>query len=239
MNITDKEKELLDRWEKAIGARGDGNKGFIRDGIVCEEEYLNSKIKIGFILKQVNAPGESGWKVQDSMNGPENWRLWNNAARWVYGIRNLSSIPNWENSKNFRINNSKDDAELRTFRKNSLNSVFSMNLTKIPGGGSTDWYVLDDAAGKNKNMIKEQYELYDPDLTICGGTDFFFRKAMGHENDHKHEWKVTSRGVWWYERTKKNNDVGYVVSYNHPSARASDAQLFYGLVDAVNEIYQK
>ncbi len=223
--LLEKEEKLLSEWESAARARG--GDGFIPDGVVSAKEYLRSNPKIVFVLKEVNSPGASGWRVQDSMVGEENWRVWNNVARWVYGIRNRHSTPSWNEFMNY---NDKYDGELAKFRQGALESICSMNLRKVPGGGTADWNVLADAAGKNKNMIQDQYTIYDPDLTICGGTGYFFTQAMGHAEI---KWRITKRGVWWYERC----DRKYVISYNHPAARTSDSLLFYGLVDAVNEIY--
>jgi hypothetical protein len=50
------ENELLDRWVNNCP-------GLIRDGVVNPEQYLNSKIKILYLLKEVN--GGSDWDLRD------------------------------------------------------------------------------------------------------------------------------------------------------------------------------
>ena len=238
MSIREQEEKLLDKWRE----KRRGTSGFIRDGIVCEEEYLKSKLKIVIVLKEPNAEEGGEWKLKDSMMGEENWRIWNNVARWVYGIRNREQIPDWEyddKESELPTYNWKCDDNLANFRKNSLKSICAMNLKKVPGGGTADYEVLSVAASNNRPFIKEQYNIYNPDLTICCGADSgstgdMFRDAMGYTDTEETEgWKQTKRGIWWYQREKRK----YVVIFNHPSARTKDSLLFYSLVDAVNEIY--
>nr|MBF4295683.1 hypothetical protein [Vibrio anguillarum] len=72
--------------------------------------------------------------------------------------------------------------------------------------------------------------LYDPDITICGGTGELFKDVAGFNNS---EWKRTIRGVWWFERAPKK----YVIAFCHPEARVDNPLIVYGLIDAIREIY--
>ena len=47
MSIYEQEKQLFVEWEV-------GRKGFVRDGVVSEIDYLNSQPKIAFVLKERN-----------------------------------------------------------------------------------------------------------------------------------------------------------------------------------------
>ncbi len=226
MGKREREDKLFSKWE---AARKDQN-GFIRDGVVCEAAYENSDLKIVVVLKEPNAPGESGWELRDSMTGEKGWRIWNNVARWVYGIRHRTQIPSWADLE-------KETGDFVEFRKKWLESICAMNLKKVPGSGAVDYGVLSTVAENNESFIQEQYGIYNPDLTICcggdsGSTGDMFRDAIGH-TDEKNRWEQTKRGTWWYEREEKKK----VVIFNHPSSRTKDSFMFYGLVDAVNEIY--
>ena len=141
-------------------------------------------------------------------------------ARWVHGIRNLDSIPDW--SFYSEINNE--------FRIEVLKSICVLNLKKSPGTHTAVQATLDTVANEDKNYIKSQYEIYDADLTICGGTGDLFKSVVGHE----FEWKTTKRGIYWYERDANK----YVVSFSHPEARVQNSLLVYGLLDAIHEIYE-
>lgn len=212
MNIADLEEKLFTEWQ---GNRED----FARDGVVSEKDYLQSVPKIAFIFKEVNDSGGGGWDLREFLAEGARPQTWDNTARWVHGIRNRKSIPDWTFYE--QINNE--------FRKETLKSICVMNLKKLPGGHTTDNTLLGDAADRDKEYIQRQYEIYDPDWTICGGTGDLFKLVVGHE---KKEWQTTSRGIWWYKR-----DVNkYVVAFSHPEARVYKPLLIFGLLDAVNEI---
>ncbi len=116
------------------------------------------------------------------------------------------------------------------FRKEILKSIVAMNLRKSPGGPTTDSAVLATVAREDKDYIRRQYDLYDPDITICGGGDVekLFREVVGHRK----MWQKTTGCVCWYERNARK----YVVSFSHPAAFVKQSLLLYGLLDAVREI---
>ena len=215
MSIYESEQELFSQWQ---GSRD----GFVRDGAVSEAEYLVSKPKIAFILKEVNAPGGGGWDLRKFVSRGGRPQTWNNIARWVHGIRHLTPEPPWdfyagiEDEENFRID--------------TLKSICVLNLKKSPGTHTSDHASLKAVAIEDKEYIRNQYSLYDPDLTICGGTGNLFKRVVGHDSK---EWKTTTRGIWWYEREANK----YVVSFAHPEARVQSSLLVYGLLDAIREIY--
>ncbi len=212
MSITEKEEKLFKLWEA-------GRKDFVRDGVILENDYSDSFPKIAFILKEVNDPGGGGWDLREFVAEGGRAQTWNNIARWVHGIKNRNNIPNW----GFYSEISED------FRKEILKGICVINLKKSPGTHITNMRTLESAAESDKEYIRRQYALYEPDLTICCGTGDLFKKVVGH-GDKK--WRQTKRGIWWYER-----DVGkYVVSFAHPEARVCSPLLIYGLLDAVNEI---
>lgn len=62
MNIGDKEEKLFDKWSS-------NREGFVADGVVDEEMYLNSSPKIMFILKEANDLGGGGWDLRQFIKG--------------------------------------------------------------------------------------------------------------------------------------------------------------------------
>ena len=213
MSINEAEEKLFLQWQA-------NRDGFVRDGVISEEEYLASKPKIAFVLKEVNDPGGGGWDLRTFVSNGGRPQTWNTIARWVYGIRNITSIPDWSFFENIT----------NEFRAETLKSICVLNLKKSPGTHTTDHASLNAVANEDKEQIQKQYSLYDPDLTICGGTGDLFKMVIGHESA---SWKKTKRGIWWYERS-----VGkFVVSFAHPEARVQSSLLVYGLLDAIQEIY--
>ena len=56
--ILAQEERLLTEWQRSRA-------GFIRDGVISENDYKNSSFKIAFILKEVNAPGSGCWDLRE------------------------------------------------------------------------------------------------------------------------------------------------------------------------------
>jgi uracil-DNA glycosylase len=108
-----------------------------------------------------------------------------------------------------------------------------MNLKKSPGGSAADNATLASIAKEDREYLNQQFSLYNPDLVVCCGsvTSEVFHSVM--ELDSPPDWKTTTRGVWFHEYEPKK----YIVEYSHPQARVQGYLLYYGLVDAVREIF--
>ena len=74
MSIREKENELFTRW------RGEHH-GFVSDGVVSEEDYDNSKIRLLFFLKEVNDPNGGNWDLREFIQDGARSQTWNNIAR--------------------------------------------------------------------------------------------------------------------------------------------------------------
>tara|TARA_R110000782_G_scaffold268615_3_gene365273 strand:+ start:2719 stop:3372 length:654 start_codon:yes stop_codon:yes gene_type:complete len=215
MSIRASEEQLFVEWEaKRVG--------FVRDGVASEKSYKSSQPRIAFILKEVNDLGGGGWDLREFIYEGGRPQTWNNVSRWIHGIRNRQEIPEWKFYEEIS----------EEFRKELLSSICAMNLKKSPGTHTTEYTSLYAVANEDKKYIQNQYSIYDPELTICCGTGELFKEVAEHESK---EWKMTTRGIWWYERESGK----FVISYAHPEARVQNSLLLYGLIDAVNEIYSK
>ena len=131
-------------------------------------------LKIAIILKEVNDLGGDLREFLSEGARPEpRDETWDNVTRWVCGIKNLPSIREWSFYEEIT----------RDCRKETLKSIVAMNLKKSPGGASTEPKALAAAARADKDYIRRQYSLYDPDITICGGTgvDELFLEAVGSD----------------------------------------------------------
>jgi len=213
-NLKQSEEELFCQWEA-------NRRGFVPDGAASEMDYLLSNPKIVFILKEANDPDNNKLDIRNIMLKGERPQTWNNIARWVHGINNLAAVPAW----NFYEKITND------FRAKMLKSISTINLKKSPGIHAADHASLSKVANEDKEYIRRQYSLYDPDFTICGGTGELFRRIVNHDK----QWNATKRGIQWYERKAKK----YVISFVHPEARVQDSLLIYGLLDAIREILNK
>ncbi len=219
--IVEKEILIFDEWAKY-------RDNFSPDGIVNESEYLSSKDKILFILKEVNS--KNGFNLKEFLQKGGRNQTWNNISRWIYGIRNIEKEIQWDDLS--------DDYFTKDKRKELLASICTMNLKKSSGSHTTNNRELASVAEQDRCFLNKQFHLYydrkesRPDFIICGGTSTSnnFNKLINIEN--KSDWKTTSRGVYYYEFDKGK----YFIKYAHPEARVSDNLLYYGLIDAIKEL---
>ena len=214
MTIVAEEESLFQSWRE-------NGPGFVDDGVVSEQDYRASSPSIVFILKEVNDPDGGGWDLRQFLR-EEGGRpqTWNNVARWVDGIRNRGQGDDWPKQYG-KIS--------EEFRVKVLRSICVINLKKSPGTHTTEIASLTKVAKEDAPRIQSQYAIYDPDLTICGGTGDLFRTVVRHEHL---DWRQTRRGIWWYQRAPEK----IVIAYPHPEARVQASLLHYGLIDAVNEL---
>ncbi|EGQ7944638.1 hypothetical protein [Vibrio cholerae] len=212
MSIYEDETNLFNSW---IGKR----EGFVVDGVVSEEHYINSSLKLCFVLKEVNDEGGGGWDLRQFIRDGARWQTWDNISRWVKCISKLDKDVSWSELANI----TEDD------RKDTLKSICAMNLKKSPGGHTTIKASFNKVVAEDKEYIQKQYSLYNPDITVCCGTGWDFRWALDLDKTEVYE---TSRGISWF----LNTEGKAVVMFAHPSARVQDSLLIYGLADAVREI---
>ena len=216
MSLNAKENRLFAKWKTR-------DEFFVPDGVVDDSAYSNSDKKLVFILKEINS-GEFGFDLREYLK-EDNARpqTWDNITRWVVGIRNLKADLHWNKLEDI----SKED------RINTLKSICAMNLRKLRGGYTSDSKKLAEYVSDNKEDLNKQYALYDPDLTICCGSGInkLFCDAVKFKN--KPLWKSTKKGVRYF----KSEPRKFIISYAHPEARVQDSILYYGLIDAVREIY--
>lgn len=209
MSMYEKEDVLFGEWEKQ-------RENFVRDGVVCETAYLNSAPKILIVLKEPH--GDNGGDIRNWLRNVEALdRTWDDVARWVNGIRKRTSTLEWGEF-------AKVTPETKT---EILKSICAMNLKKSAGGSSADWGKLKEATTTDAKLIRRQYEIYNPDITICCGNSDLFKSTVLHNS----EWQQTTRSFWWYEHNRK-----HIFSHCHPARPIETSLKFYPLIDAVNEV---
>ncbi len=211
MSLRTVENEMFDRWLKH-------RNGFVKDGLVNEDAYISSKKKILYLLKEVNDSNGGGWDLRDYVKSGARASTWNNITRWTIGLQNIDSDISWNEIEHI-------DAEQRQV---TLQSICAVNLKKTPGGSVCNTEELNRIAEEDKDYLNQQIQLYDPDILICCGTSDEYHKI--HENED--EWKMTSQGIWYYERMSNK----YVLAFVHPEARIKSNFTYYMLINAVKEI---
>lgn len=221
MSIRNRENELFKKW--SAERQRFVERVFVKDGVVDEESYLRSSLKIMLVLKEINGSLEK-WHndLRDFIRQGARWQTWDNVTRWIRGIRAIHRDIEWKELEKI----SKEQ------RKEHLKSICAVNLKKSPGGRTTDNNALSKEAKEDEKFLNEQFGIYNPDLVICCGS-IVSRKFLDLVKlPEKSDYKMTTRGICYHEyQTNK-----YMIEYSHPEARVANCLLHYGLVDAIREI---
>lgn len=191
----------------------------IADGIVDDQAYQNAKYRIVYIMKEAN--GGKGWSLTEFLKEGGRPQTWNTVARWTEAILNLGTC----RELNWTYLEDKNDER----RKQYLRCIGVVNLKKTSGTFVSDEQEIFKSALENRDIIKKQIDLYQPNIIICCGTGDAFVKS--YFNNISFSWSRTKRGIWYI---KKDDKV--IISFLHPSARVSANILHYSLIDAVIEI---
>lgn len=214
MSITEQELALFNEWK---GSR----EGFVFDGVVSEADYNNSKTKLCFVLKEVNDEGGGDWDLREFIRNGARSQTWDNITRWIQCIQKGDDDIKWK----FLEKVAEED------RKKFLRSICAMNLKKSPGTHTTVRSTFESVVSEDKSFIKRQYALYSPEITVCCGTGWDLRDALGLNEGEVFE---TSRGIKWFVNAQNKP----VIIYAHPAARVQYSLLVYGLIDAIREILE-
>jgi len=215
MILREQEEKLFKEWEKKYGVES-----VVRDGVVSVEDYKSSGMKILFILKEVNDEGGGGWDLRHFIRKGARSQTWNTITRWIKGIRDLEREIDWEEISKIKEHD----------RTETLRSIAAMNLKKVPGGGSSKKEDIKEFAQNNRDLINTQYELYNPDITICCGTGTIVKTTLDVCSGI--DWKETSRAITYgsYGEDK------HIFRFYHPQARYPGHFKYYMLIDAIKEV---
>lgn len=149
--LKEKEALLFSRWKTE-----QGYPYFISDGIFDEDNWNAQRRKILFVLKEAN------WENGNtdlctfllSEKSPTYWKTWNNIARWTKALLEGGDYPH-------KVSNADKSYWLR--------KTAAINLKKVGGDAVAETETIQEYAKKDKVYLKEQIELYNPDIIICCG----------------------------------------------------------------------
>lgn len=114
-------------------------------------------------------------------------------------------------------------------RKKYLAPISVINLKKTPGKTTSNDSEIDKFAKDDREFIKNQVEIYRPDLIIFGGTgDIFIKNILNLDTS---SWTYVSD----YLSYLIYNDTIIVKTY-HPAYRKSKKDLFENIVSPIRDI---
>lgn len=162
-----KHDELMARW-KAIFHEDPVTKGFATDGIFSPRWFENEGERVLFLLKEpyVKSGIPCEWNHCGWFLSGNNGNIINRFAEWMYGIQRTKkyfqpTYDNWLGTDSV--------ADYNKIRENLLSQCALINLKKIgnPTSSTSDLIGYTTSA---KALIKEQIELINPSVIICGAT---------------------------------------------------------------------
>jgi hypothetical protein len=219
--IKSQEDALFAEW------KGSGQ-SFIYDGLVDEESYLASDPKIIFVLKESydnTTPGDAVvWDLREKILGVRA-PTWSTVARWAYGLGVLKADADWETTRAAVAN--------PAVYAMTMKSIGSMNIKKTPSRTAiTDARKL-TAYGedtRNKGLLRRQWSLYQPAITVCGGKEPFRRMVAALDGAPK-QYQTAKNGVRYW----RAEEGQLLIEACHPAARHSAKSKYESVVNAARE----
>ena len=161
---------IEDQAEKTKIAKADFKP--IKDGVADLNGYLNSNLKVAWILKEPwddedanHRPKGGGWSlINDCFNhltleSHKKNPVWQKVAYVMYGFRNNQK---WHDMPWIR-----NKPEML----NEIRSIAWLNASKMPGGKvSSDRYIRNEYNETWHPVLQEQLKVYKPDVIIFGKT---------------------------------------------------------------------
>ena len=197
------------------------NNVFIRDGIVCPEQWFSQNVRPLFLLKEAYG-GEEDWDLiaDHLLSTRPISKMWQRISAWTKGMLATTT----ENMAPF----TKDDPEVNCYGNEYLKQIAVINIKKSRGEKSSDMDVIPAYAHFDKNRLKQQLELCDPTVIICGYTastlDIILEQPVKKEYNQNLAYHITIKG----------HDV-LVLDYWHPANQYPDIMNYYTLMS----IYQQ
>ncbi|KRK91411.1 hypothetical protein [Companilactobacillus futsaii] len=205
-----------DKLFKEIQDKGDYNY-FVRDGVVNRTEYLKSKPKILFILRESYGTDDS--QPEEIVKLREFFAtggLNKKSPQTESGItRTVEQIDAASKGKLLSYDETMHVDNER--RKKALNKVAIFNLNKESNhiNNQTNWTLLKKETKSNCDIYKKLFDLYEPDIIVCGGTYGLFQTIYPELED------TPTKDNRYYSWTTVNNKKTLVLNCNHPSDRNS------------------
>ncbi len=217
MLIRTKEDELFNKWRLDMNITG----SFDTDGIVNPEVWALTSPKILYVLKETNALNGDLRTFLKNGGSPTYYRTWNNIARWT----------------NVIINNENLDYVSNEERQELLQKICAINLKKESGGNASNRDVIRKAVLRDKELIREQIDIYEPDVVVACGFELVaiaLRDIVYEESGAV--WQKHKNGLEYYssQLINKNKPV-YVISMPHPN-RSSKTKWSESLAELYDEL---
>ncbi len=206
----------------------------IYDGLYSAEKYLDSPIRLTWILKEPYDDFENGkpvggdWSItKDLFNDPIKWSKNKTGKMVIYATYGIFNQKKWTD-----MDYISDKPEMA----NVIQKMSYINLSKMPAYTTSSDSALWKKYSEWKDITFEQIKLYDPDVIIFGNTLKYFKNDLKKED-------IISDSINKYNDLidiyRKDNKKLIIDTY-HPGKRFSNEEMelyVNSLVDLVNDWY--
>ena len=208
----------------------------IYDGLYSAEKYLESPIRLMWILKEPYDDLENGkpvggdWSItKDLFNKPIEWSHNKTGKMVIYATYGIFNQKKWS-----EMDKISDKPEMA----NVIQKMSYINLSKMPAYTTSSDSALWKKYSEWKNITFEQIKLYDPDVIIFGNTLKYFCNDLKKEGIISDSINKYNDLVNIYRQDKQK----LIIDTYHPGKRFSNEEMksyVDSLVKLVNNWYWK
>lgn len=178
---------------------------FIRDGVVCPEEWFSQTIRPMFLLKEAYS-GEKDWdlcKDHLMLKDKRMSNMWLKVSQWTEGLFNTTreSVQTYHNGMSDM-----------NYGNEWLKRIAVVNVKKSGGVKESSMKEINEYAEYDCEELRREIEVCDPTIIICGYTisslNIIFRQNIKNYHNPDENW-IYSMEI--------NNHSVIVIDYYHPA----------------------
>lgn len=194
---------------------------FISDGIIEPIEWEKQSPKILFLLKEAYTNGGDGFDLREELSDNAPYRCWWQASQWIYGILEMNKTQLIPKFPEILDRGNKEEAN------NYIKKIAVVNLKKSNGKTLSNNQDLASYVDHDKDMLKQQIDLINPDIILCGNVFPFYKSIYDSENIIE----IPDTNAWCF--IHKNRFVISAYHIANPSSRRDNfSELFQKLFQA-------
>lgn len=206
--------------------------GFVADGIISEPDFNACKMKILFLLKEINGEKWEKTDLRDYVRNYANFKLgllekmeganavsrtWSRVGKWAH----------WLISQGTEFNKYTKPSDKEIGK--ALLSISAVNIKKEPGKRNANQKEI-RAWAKEDPTWKEEIKIIAPQLVICCGTFEETLYGLGRMRDYSELKRLNN----FHKPIKHENS--WLLDFYHPTARGSDEKFYNYFRNYFNEI---
>lgn len=189
---------LFEEWKQHYAGLKIDKTKFSADGIICEEKYDAAPKKILFVLRETN--DYKNGDLRDLYKDGPRLQMAGQLSKWATGI--LHDFPEF----------TEVDMNEGNIRTEAMKSIALMNVKKYTGGAIADFNLLHVFTRLDKDFIKREIEIINPQIIVCCNTFIELMWALDLKLDMTDLNSIL-------DKTYNYNGAEIVIWRHHPSDR--------------------